>query len=125
MIRGEHLFINGDGETSRDFCYIENTVQANLLAAVAENKAARNQIYNVAVSGRTTLNELFNALRCSLGKNGIVYKEEPIYREFRVGDVRHSQADIGKAQRMLGYNPQFDIVSGIENSMAWYVRYSK
>src|SRR5690554_695140 len=99
MIKGEDVFINGDGETSRDFCFIENTVQANLLAATTIDEAARNQIYNVAVSGRTDLNKLFAAIKSTITENGVAYAKEPVYRDFRTGDVRHSQADIGKAQR--------------------------
>lgn len=123
MIKGDDVFINGDGETSRDFCFIENTVQANLLAATATDEAARNQVYNVAVSGRTTLNTLFDELKSALGTNGIAYEKAPVYREFRAGDVRHSQADISKIQRLLGYVPQFDIGNGIEKAMPWYLQY--
>ena len=120
MIKGDDVFINGDGETSRDFCFIENTVQANLLAATATDEAARNQVYNVAVSGRTTLNTLFDELKSALGTNGLIYDKAPVYREFRAGDVRHSQADISKIQRLLGYAPQYDIKNGIEKAMPWY-----
>ena len=125
MINGEDVFINGDGETSRDFCFIENTVQANLLAATTSDVTARNQVYNVAVSGRTDLNQLFSALKLNLGKNGVLYTKEPVYRDFRAGDVRHSQADIGKAQRLLGYDPKFNINSGIDQAMPWYVGFFK
>ncbi|MDF9617285.1 NAD-dependent epimerase/dehydratase family protein [Pseudomonas entomophila] len=125
MISGETVFINGDGQTSRDFCYIENTVQANLLAATTQDAEARNQVYNVAVSGRTDLNQLFAALRQTLGDNGVSYLQDPVYRDFRAGDVRHSQADIGKARRLLGYEPQFDIASGIAQAMPWYVGFLK
>lgn len=121
MINGEDVFINGDGETSRDFCFIENAVQANLLAATAIDEAARNQIYNVAVSGRTDLNKLFAAIKSTLAENGVAYEKDPVYRDFRAGDVRHSQADISKAQRLLGYAPQFDIRSGIAQAMPWYI----
>ncbi len=123
MIKGEDVFINGDGETSRDFCFIENTVQANLLAATATDEAARNQVYNVAVSGRTTLNTLFDELKSALGTDRIIYDKAPVYREFRAGDVRHSQADISKIQHLLGYAPQFDIKNGIEKAMPWYLQY--
>ncbi|MDO8266606.1 MAG: NAD-dependent epimerase/dehydratase family protein [Moraxellaceae bacterium] len=121
MINGDDVFINGDGETSRDFCFIENTVQANLLAATATDEAARNQVYNVAVSGRTTLNTLFDELKSALGTNRIIYDKAPVYREFRAGDVRHSQADISKIQRLLGYAPQYDIKNGIEKAIPWYM----
>lgn len=125
MINGESVFINGDGETSRDFCYIENTVQANLLAATTTNDEARNQVYNVAVSGRTDLNQLFSALRKTLNDNGVQYGADPVYRDFRAGDVRHSQADIGKARRLLGYEPAFDIDNGIAQAMPWYIQFLK
>ncbi|MCQ4306546.1 NAD-dependent epimerase/dehydratase family protein [Pseudomonas stutzeri] len=122
MIEGSDVFINGDGETSRDFCFIENTVQANLLAATETNEAARNQVYNVAVNGRTNLNQLFAVLKKNLIRNGVGYAKEPVYREFRAGDVRHSQADINKARCLLGYEPKFDIYSGVESAMQWYIR---
>ncbi len=113
MIAGDKVFINGDGETSRDFCFIENVVQANLLSATCVDEV-KNQVFNVAVGDRTTLNDLFNALKSALNSNKIEYCREPIYQEFRPGDVRHSQADIGKAQRLLGYEPQHRIADGIE-----------
>lgn len=120
MIRGDDVYINGDGETSRDFCYIDNVVQANLLAASASGGVG-SEIYNVAVGGRTTLNELFSSLGRALSLNGVGYGRDPIYREFRSGDVRHSQADIEKAKKILGYSPEFDIFSGVEAAMPWYV----
>lgn len=125
MIKGEDVFINGDGETSRDFCFIENTVQANLLAATTENPDARNQVYNVAVSGRTTLNTLFNELKSALSANGVVYEKAAVYRDFRAGDVRHSQADISKIQRLLGYAPGYEIKAGISKAMPWYSSFLK
>lgn len=125
MIQGEDVFINGDGETSRDFCFIENTVQANLLAATTTNAEARNQVYNVAVSGRTTLNILFDELKKALAANGVAYDKSAIHRDFRTGDVRHSQADIGKALRLLGYAPKYNIKTGISEAMSWYIRFLK
>ena len=122
MIQGDKVFINGDGDTSRDFNFIENAVQANILAATA-NDDAKNQVHNVAVGGRTTLNTLFTALKESLSKNGVNYSQAPIYRDFRPGDVRHSQADISKIQTRLGYEPQFNIIQGIEKAMPWYVEF--
>lgn len=122
MIKGETVYINGDGETSRDFCYIENTVQANILAATTDNEEATNQVYNVAVGDRTTLNELFNAIKSALADNGVIYEQQPTYRDFRAGDVRHSQADVSKANSLLGYEPQFNISQGIGEAMAWYVQ---
>ncbi len=120
MIKGEEVFINGDGDTSRDFNFIENAVQANILAAVAD-KSAKNQVYNVAVGGRTTLNTLFSALKKNLQNNGVHYTQDPVYRDFREGDVRHSQADISKIQNTLGYDPKFNIIDGIKKAMPWYV----
>lgn len=125
MIQDEDLFINGDGETSRDFCFIENTVQANLLAATVQAEEARNQVYNVAVGGRTTLNQLFSYIRESLGENGIQHQKDAIYRDFRAGDVRHSQADVSKANNLLGYDPQYTIEQGIKKAMPWYVGFLK
>ncbi|MCA4815109.1 NAD-dependent epimerase/dehydratase family protein [Acinetobacter towneri] len=123
MIAGDDVFINGDGETSRDFCFIENTVQANILAATRHNDEAKNQVYNVAVGDRTTLNDLFNAIKDALNKNGVTYSKEPIYRDFRAGDVRHSQASIEKIKFFLDYAPQFIISQGIENAMPWYIKF--
>ncbi|WP_374667859.1 NAD-dependent epimerase/dehydratase family protein [Acinetobacter sp.] len=121
MIAGDDVFINGDGETSRDFCFIDNTVQANILAATASDEA-KNQVYNVAVGDRTTLNDLFNAIKTALNENGVTYTKEPAYRDFRAGDVRHSQASIEKIKKMLGYAPQFRIDDGIGIAMSWYVK---
>lgn len=120
MIDGEDVFVNGDGETSRDFCFIENTIQMNVLAATAADEA-KDEVYNVAVGDRTSLNDLLLAIKSSLVKNGISIQKEPIYRDFRVGDVRHSQADITKSQKKLGYEPQFCIGLGIEKAMSWYI----
>ncbi|ELB2006168.1 Vi polysaccharide biosynthesis UDP-N-acetylglucosaminuronic acid C-4 epimerase TviC [Vibrio parahaemolyticus] len=121
MINGEDVYINGDGETSRDFCYIDNVVQMNLLAATAEEDA-KDEVYNVAVGDRTTLNDLFYAIKNALNNNDIKVEAEPIYREFRVGDVRHSQANIDKSSRKLSYSPKFDIFNGIIRAVEWYTR---
>lgn len=120
MFSNEDVLINGDGETSRDFCFIENAVQANILAATS-NDEAKNNVYNVAVGDRTTLNILFDSLKNSLGTNDIKYDKLPVFREFRAGDVRHSQADISKASSLLGYDPEYRIQSGIDKAMNWYV----
>lgn len=120
MIKNESVFINGDGETSRDFCFIENTVQANILAATCIDEQARNQVYNVAVSGRTTLNMLYECIQQELSLNGISYEKLPVYRESRAGDVRHSQADITKIRALLNYDPMFDFKKGIKKTMPWY-----
>jgi UDP-N-acetylglucosamine 4-epimerase len=122
MIQDDNVFVNGDGDTSRDFNFIENAVQANILAATA-NSDAKNQVYNVAVGGRTTLNTLFTALKESLNENGVSYNQDPVYQDFRAGDVRHSQADISKIKTKLGYDPQFDIIQGIQKAMPWYVKF--
>lgn len=121
MLRGEEIFINGDGETSRDFCYVENVVQANLLAAMTENPEAVDQAYNVAVNARTTLNELFAKLRALLLERepGLVIPDAT-YRDFRAGDVRHSLADISKARNLLGYEPTHSIDQGLEEAIDWY-----
>jgi UDP-N-acetylglucosamine 4-epimerase len=120
MINNEELFINGDGETSRDFCFIENTVQMNVLAATAPDEA-KDEVYNVAVGDRTTLNDLFGAIKDALIKNDVNVSIKPTYRDFRAGDVRHSQADISKAKGVLGFSPEFRISEGIDKAMPWYV----
>ena len=124
MIAGDAVYINGDGDTSRDFNFIENAVQANILAATATEEA-KNQVYNVAVGGRTTLNTLFSALKEHLEANGVSYTQDPVYRDFRAGDVRHSQADISKIIIALGYEPQFNVIQGIKKAMPWYVEFLK
>ena len=120
MIAGDDVFINGDGETSRDFCFIENTVQANILAATTQNEEAKNKVYNVAVGNRTTLNDLFNAIKAALNENGVTYTKNPVYRDFRAGDVRHSQADISKIRKYLSYECRYSVFDGIEKAMPWY-----
>ena len=122
MIRQEDVTINGDGETSRDFCFVDNVVQANLLAACAPPEGV-NQVYNVAYNARTTLNQLFEHLRETLGRNGVSYARAPRHVDFRPGDVRHSQADIAKAGRLLGYAPTHDILQGLEVAMPWYTQF--
>ena len=121
MIKGEDVFINGDGETSRDFCFIENTVQMNILAATAKDDS-KDEIYNVAVGDRTTLNYLFNVIKNTLIKNNINIKTKMIHRAFRPGDVRHSQANIVKAKKLLGYSPTFRISEGIIKAIPWYIK---
>jgi UDP-N-acetylglucosamine 4-epimerase len=122
LINNEEVFINGDGETSRDFCFIENTVQMNILAATAPDEA-KDQVYNVAVGDRTTLNILYASIQSSLVENNVHNNKLPIYRDFRVGDVRHSQADISKAKSLLGFEPAFRIQDGINRAMPWYVSF--
>lgn len=122
MINKDNVFINGDGETSRDFCFIENTVQMNILAATATDEA-KDQVYNVAVGDRTTLNTLYASICRSLNVNGVDCNGSPTYRDFRAGDVRHSQADISKAQQTLGYEPEYGIQEGIKKAMPWYIEF--
>jgi UDP-N-acetylglucosamine/UDP-N-acetylgalactosamine 4-epimerase len=121
ILAGEACVINGDGETSRDFCYIDNAVQMNLLAATAEEEAA-DQVYNVALNDRTSLNQLYKMVEERLIQRveGVVSRP-PSYRDFRAGDVRHSQADISKAEKMLGYEPTQKVAVGLDEAMAWYV----
>ena len=120
LLKGDAVHINGDGESSRDFCYVDNAVQANLLAAMTPDAAARDQVYNVAVGGRTTLNALHALLRDALRVHGVRADVQPIHREFRAGDVRHSQADIGKSMRLLGYRPTHRVEQGIVLAVEWY-----
>lgn len=122
LLKNEDVFINGDGETSRDFCFIENAVQMNILAATAEEHAKDN-IYNVAVGDRTTLNILYKYIQNALNSHSIEVSREPIYRDFRAGDVLHSQADISKAISYLGYAPEYKILQGINKAMLWYIEF--
>lgn len=121
LLKGEAVFINGDGETSRDFCFVANAVQANLLAATATKSEALSQIYNVAVGDRTTLNDLFELLRDNLVAHGVKADVQPTYRDFRAGDVRHSQANVSKAQQHLGYAPTHRLAQGVTAALSWYV----
>ena len=121
MLKGEDVFINGDGETSRDFCYVDNAVQANLLAATTQNAGAVNEVYNIAVGERTTLNGLYAQLRRLLAPRcPYLHDAKPVYRDFRAGDVRHSLADIAKACSRLGYAPTQRIGEGLELAVPWY-----
>jgi UDP-N-acetylglucosamine/UDP-N-acetyl-alpha-D-glucosaminouronate 4-epimerase len=122
MISQELVFINGDGEVARDFCHIDNVVQANLLAATVGDPAAVNQVYNIALSEKTTLNQLFEMIRALLEpRYSHLRNFQPRYREFRPGDVRLSHADIGKAKRLLGYHPVLRVHEGLAQAIAWYV----
>jgi len=122
ILNKEDVYINGDGETSRDFCYIDNTVQMNLLAATTDNDEATDQVYNVALNDRTSLNTLYQMIEERLiQRTQGLEKKEPIYQDFRAGDVRHSQANIDKAQRLLGYQPKYMISEGMDEAMDWYV----
>lgn len=122
MIKNETVFINGDGETSRDFCYVENAIQANLLAAMAQDESVIAQVYNIAVGEQTSLNQLYLYLQNKLQKSFDHLKEaKPAYREFRAGDVRHSLADIRKARDLLGYEPTYSVTKGLNESINWYI----
>ncbi|MEM7384256.1 MAG: SDR family oxidoreductase [Verrucomicrobiota bacterium] len=122
ILSRQDVSINGDGMTSRDFCYVENVVQANLLAATTENEEARNRVYNVAVGDRTTLNTLYQYLLFGLKKRDpSIPDSDPVYEDFRPGDVRHSLADISRAKELLGYSPSHTVEEGIEKALDWYV----
>nr|WP_321464941.1 NAD-dependent epimerase/dehydratase family protein [uncultured Desulfobulbus sp.] len=121
LLKGEPVYINGDGETSRDFCFIENCVQANILAATADDDAADN-VYNVAFGERTTLNELYRLIQERVAAQyPAVAQANPVYREFRAGDVRHSLANIGKAHQLIGYHPGFSVRDGLDKAAQWYI----
>ena len=120
LIKQETVFVNGDGETSRDFCYIDNVVQANLLASFAHGDAT-NKIYNVAFGQRTTLNELFDLIKEEVARHKPeVMSAQCVHRDYRAGDVRHSLADISRAHNLLGYDPQFDVRQGLRLAGDWY-----
>lgn len=122
LISGKSVIINGDGETSRDFCYVDNAVQANIIAACSSNKAAVGEVYNVAFGERTTLNELHGLIKAELLKlDAKILLLKPIYDDFRAGDVRHSLADISKAKHLIGYEPEFSVKAGLGEAVKWYV----
>ncbi len=121
IIQGKEVKIFGDGETSRDFCYVENVIQANILAGVTENKKALNEVYNIAFNESTSLNDLFKIIIEQLESMNINYNLKPIHSHFRDGDVRHSLADISKAKELLEYDPQYSLRKGIGEAMPWYV----
>jgi len=115
--------INGDGETSRDFCFVDNVLQANILAAMTESAEAVNGVYNVAVGDRTTLNQLYYLIRALVSKaDSRAAQIEPLYASFREGDVRHSQADISRARNLLGYNPTHSVEEGLAVTSAWFLK---
>ena len=121
MINQKDVFINGDGKTSRDFCYVDNVIQANILAALTDDKTSINQVYNIALGSKTSLNELFVLIKSLLSELKIYYLLEPKYQEFRKGDVRHSLADIKKAKTLLGYSPFYNIDLGLRKCIGWYI----
>jgi len=122
LLEGEDVFINGDGETSRDFCYIDNVIQMNLLAGTTDNEEAFGEAFNVAVGGQTTLNELYELINKELTKNIESFeKKKAVYRDFREGDIRHSNANISKAQNLVGYMPTHTIEDGMKLAINWYI----
>tara|TARA_B100000674_G_scaffold398752_1_gene343879 strand:+ start:511 stop:1464 length:954 start_codon:yes stop_codon:yes gene_type:complete len=122
LLRKEQVKIFGDGDTSRDFCYIDNVIQANLLAAFTDNEKAFNQVFNVAVSDETSLNELFELISMSIKRlDASIEISPPIHQDFRAGDMRHSRADITKAKELLNYNPSHKIAEGIDETVSWYI----
>ncbi|MDO9056579.1 MAG: SDR family oxidoreductase [Sulfuricurvum sp.] len=123
LLSGEEIYINGDGETSRDFTYIDNVIQMNLLAGMTTNPIAFGQAFNVAVGGRNTLNELYSIINQELAKHIDTFKIHPaLYRDFRDGDIRHSNASITKAQTLVGYTPTHNIKQGLEKAIEWYLK---
>jgi UDP-N-acetylglucosamine 4-epimerase len=122
LLHSESAFINGDGTTSRDFCYVANVVQANLLAATTNNAEGVNQVYNVAVNERTSLNQLFEMLRQRVAARYPNLRDRrPVYREPRLGDIAHSEADISRARRLLGYKPTHRVEQGLDEALGWYI----
>ena len=126
ILQGEQIFINGDGQTSRDFCYIENVVQANLLAATTDSNGAVDQVYNVALNDRTSLTNLYSMIEREIKSRleGLEVRS-PVYRDFRAGDVRHSQANIDKSVTLLGYHPTHIIAEGMSEAVDWYTAHLK
>lgn len=123
LLKDEDVYINGDGETSRDFTYITNVIQANVLAATATNKQSYGEAFNTAIGGRETLNNLYQAINEGLAKNISNFKiKKAIYRDFRAGDIRHSNANINKMKELLGYNPTHSLEAGLEESITWYIK---
>jgi UDP-N-acetylglucosamine 4-epimerase len=122
LLRGEQVEIYGDGQTSRDFCYVKNVVQANLLAALTDRQEALNEVYNIALGGRTSLNELLVTLGDLLASSVPAPNARAVYRGFRPGDIRHSQADISKATQLLGYRPTHDLHAGLAEALPWFIK---
>ena len=126
LLRGDPVYVNGDGLTSRDFCYVDNAVQANLRAAIEGPLPSPHEVFNVAVGERTTLLELFGLLREALAPlDARIAAAEPVFRDFRAGDVRHSLADVGKARQLIGYEPTHRIAEGLAEAIAWYVDFAR
>ena len=122
MLHGEDVYINGDGETSRDFTYIDNVVQMNIMSGMTTNQDSFGQVYNTAAGGRETLNNLFEAIKSELESNiENLTIPKPIYRDFRAGDIRHSNANIEKAKKYIGYKPTHTLKEGLVESIEWYI----
>ncbi len=122
ILNGEDVFINGDGETSRDFTYIDNVIQANILAGTTNNEKAFGEAFNTAIGGRETLNNLYDAIVKGIEKEiPSINIKKPIYRDFRAGDIRHSNANIDKMRDLLGYEPTHTLENGLKESIAWYI----
>lgn len=122
VLTQEPIFLNGDGSTGRDFCYVDNVVQANILAATTRSVAGNHDVFNVAFGQKTTLNGLFESIRKALVKrNGRAYEREPVKRDFRAGDVYQSHANISKARSQLGYEPAVNLTEGLDNALGWYI----
>jgi UDP-N-acetylglucosamine 4-epimerase len=123
ILKNDDVYIFGDGKTTRDFCYIENTIQMNILAAINENDEASNQVYNVALNEQTSLFDLYKIIEDKVNKKTKSnFNKTPIYKDFRSGDVRHSRADISKAKFYLGYHPKYKITEGMDEAMEWYIK---
>ena len=124
LLKGQSCTVYGDGLTTRDFCYVDNVVQANLLAVAADASTAAGEIFNVAHGERTTLVELYDMITEGLQAEGVISEVPPLqYEPFRGGDVRHSVADIGKAASLLGYRPTHSIQQGLAETIGWYVEH--
>lgn len=123
MINNKKTNVYGDGKTSRDFCFIENVILANILSAT--NKKIQNRVYNVANGDQTSLNQLFGKIKINLKLNGIDYKKKPVYKKFRDGDIKHSQANIQQIKNDLKYKPLYDFKNGIKKLVPWYVKNKK
>jgi len=122
LLNNQDIYINGDGETSRDFCYIDNVVQMNVLAGICTNKQAFGEAFNVAVGGQTTLNQLYELINNELARHiGGFVKRPALYRDFRAGDIRHSNANISKAERLVSYQPTHTIEQGMALAIEWYI----
>ena len=121
VINNKEVFINGDGTSTRDFCYIDNAVEANILAALSLNKINMHAVMNIAFGESNDLNTLFRLIVAILKKNGRSYEMNPTYREFRPGDIKNSLADISKAKELIGYSPAYSLEAGLEESINWYL----